>query len=41
MFMNARLPIKMRVNQDAMIVILMNVLERRQAKCQDQGNARL
>jgi len=41
MFVNARLRIKMRVNQDVMIVILMNVLERRQAKCQHQGNARL
>jgi hypothetical protein len=31
----------MRVDQDAVIVILMNVLEWRQAKSQHQGNARL
>jgi hypothetical protein len=39
--MRAGLRIRMRVDQDAMIVILMNVLEWRQAKSQDQRNARL
>ena len=41
MLMHASLRVRMRMNQDAVIVILVNVLEGRQAKSQHQGKARL
>ena len=41
MLMGVGLGERMRMDQDAMIMILMNVLERRQAKSQHQRDARL
>jgi hypothetical protein len=41
MFVQPWLSERMRMDQHAMIVILMNVLERREAKCQHQRSTRL